>query len=495
MSKIEAWRFLVSRNQFLDYRTVVAPDFMCEANTASLLAKTAEGDLINGDNAYYREIYDSKVGDLTIIYRVSEAQSKYINAEIEGILKDSFGREIYFIEGIVVKGIQTLLPITIENLGLNHNRLVDDYRDFWEWVAPQSVIPSELIAIELEGIPLQYIQVDAYGVQPSSIRLKHITQSAISNAEQSTPMNSYRLGGEIHYLKFLDSARVLAHQYDKKAIILNLKTDEKTVLIRGGLNRYIRQVALSADSKLVYTANIISGIPDRNILKRWNLNNSIETDIRESNLGEFGRVDAIAFSFDGSVAAAYEKNITPSSVSIKLIDIKSGGIRGEELSWHTSDVSCIESSPLDNIFASGDRQGVVIIWNWKNLKLIGSLHSHRRAVNAIAFSPRQEILVSGDEDGKIKITGYKNGIEDQGLLGEYSDWVGGVNALAFSLDGKIVASGGDDGKVKLWNIKDKILISELSGHDKPVMSVSFSPNGKLLASGSKDKTVRIWQIN
>jgi hypothetical protein len=57
MSEIQAWRFLVSRNQFLDYRTVVAPDFMCQANIASLLAKAAEGDLTNDDSVYYREIH------------------------------------------------------------------------------------------------------------------------------------------------------------------------------------------------------------------------------------------------------------------------------------------------------------------------------------------------------------------------------------------------------------------------------------------------------
>ena len=60
---------------------------------------------------------------------------------------------------------------------------------------------------------------------------------------------------------------------------------------------------------------------------------------------------------------------------------------------------------------------------------------------------------------------------------------------------RMTANGENDGKVKLWDFKSKTQISELSGHDKPVMSVSFSPNQKLLASGSKNKTVRIWQLS
>ena len=56
MIEIQAWRFLVSRNQFLDYRTVVAPDFMCQVNIASVLAKAAEGDHKNDNCVYLMEL-------------------------------------------------------------------------------------------------------------------------------------------------------------------------------------------------------------------------------------------------------------------------------------------------------------------------------------------------------------------------------------------------------------------------------------------------------
>lgn len=497
MSEIQSWRFLVSRNQFIDYRTVVAPDFMCQANIASLLAKAAEGDRTNDDSIYSREIHGSKVGDLTIIYRVIEAQARDINAESDGALKDSFGREIYFIEGIVLKGIKLSISITFENLELNHQQLITDYRNFWEWVSPQPSILSEVTILEGEGNPLKYRQLPEYVISSFSSKSEQSNKTSSSNPDQSSLSKPFSFEGEIYFSNFLDNSRLLIHQlihqYDRAVIILNLKTSEQTVLIKGSLNRYIRQITLSIDSKLLCTANVIS--PDRNILKIWDLNNSNERELRQNNPSEFGRVNALAFSHDGTVVATDENNMFSSLVPIKLIDTKSGGIRGKELSWHTSNVTCIESSRFDNIFASGDGQGFVKVWNWKSLELIGSLPSHRSTVNAIAFSPHGKILVSGGDDGKIKIASYKNGVEDQGLLGEYCDWVGGVNALAFSHDGKIVASGGDDGKVKLWDVKSKTQISELPGHDKPVMSVSFSPNKKLLASGSKDKTVRIWQLS
>lgn len=442
MSEIQAWRFLVSRNQFLDYRTVVAPDFMCQVNIASLLAKTAEGDPISEDLAYYREIHGSKSGDLTIIYRVREAQ--------------------------------------------------------WEWVSPQPAIPSEMTLLELKGSPLQYRQVNEYVIDSPSLKSEKSIRSDFSQSAQLPSIHLFRLNGEVHFLKFLDNSSLLAHQYDKAVSLLSLESNENKILIQGGLNRYIRKVAISSDSKLLCTANVIT--PDRNLLKLLELKSLNERELRESNPSELGRVNALAYSSDGSVIAVFEKSnislpLQTQSMPIKLIDTKSSGIRGDELHWHTSDIKCIEASPSDNIFASGDRQGFVKIWNWKTLKRLGSLPSHNSTVNTIAFSPWQKVLVTGGDDGKIKIISYKNDIEDQGLLGEYSDWIGGVNALAFSPDGKLLASGGDDGKVKLWDVKNKTQTSELSGHDKPVMSVNFSPDGKLLASGSKDYTVRIWQLS
>jgi WD40 repeat protein len=498
MTEIQAWRFLVSRNQFLDYRTVVAPDFMCEANIASLLAKAAEGDQTNDDCVYYREIHGSKVGDLTIIYRVMEAQARNLNPEIDGVLKDSFGREISFIEGLVIEGINTSISLTLEDLELNHQDLISDYRDFWEWVSPQPAIQSEMSILKCESVPLKLIQVSMYGISSLSSKPMKSTEDSSSKSEKLSSSNSFIFDGKIYFSKFIDDSRVLVHQYNKAILLIDLRNKDKEieVLIKGNINRYINQIAFNIKSQLVCTANIASG--DNNIVKIWDLNTSTERDIRENPRSELGRLNALAFSHDGEVVATDEKSRINSLVPINLVDTKVGGTRGEQLNLHESNVNCIESSPFDNIFASGDGKGFIRIWNWKSLSLIGSLPKHHSTVNAIAFSPSEKILVSGGDDGKIKIASYSSDLQkinDKGLLGEHSDCKGRVNTLAFSPDGKTVASGGDDGKVKLWNIKSKMQIKELSGHDKPVMSVGFSPNGKLLASGSKDKTVRIWQIN
>ncbi|NJM23462.1 MAG: hypothetical protein HC907_34935 [Richelia sp. SM1_7_0] len=162
MIQIEAWAFLVSRNQYVDYRTIVAPEFICEAKIASVLAKAAEGDLTEENFAWYREVHGSKIGDLTLVFRVIQATSKNTGIQIEAIsdntdfaedrlLKDSFGREIQLIEGIALKGVGLEILITQSDFEEIHHQLIEKYQEFWEYTTSQPVIPSNSFILKMKG--------------------------------------------------------------------------------------------------------------------------------------------------------------------------------------------------------------------------------------------------------------------------------------------------------------------------------------------------------
>jgi hypothetical protein len=154
MKNYKAWMFLVSRNQYLDYRTVVAPDFICKEGVSSILARQVNGDINEKCSPSYCKIPNSTstVGDLTLAFRVIEAKAEDIEAKAEdtgisgnGVLKDSFGREIYLIEGIVFKGIiDDDDLVTWEDLEKYHEKyLVKKYREFWKDTAYSQVRSSE----------------------------------------------------------------------------------------------------------------------------------------------------------------------------------------------------------------------------------------------------------------------------------------------------------------------------------------------------------------
>ena len=166
---VEVWHFLVSRNRHLDYRTVVAPDFICKANISNLLARVADGGLTESNHGFIRQITGSKVGNFTIVFRVINGIEKYLNSEGRNeTLKDSFGREIYIIEGIVVKGIRSKKDFHITNQYIEeaHNFLMEGYRQFWEYREPHPAIPSHKFSLKIDSSsnPLQLEELEAFQV-------------------------------------------------------------------------------------------------------------------------------------------------------------------------------------------------------------------------------------------------------------------------------------------------------------------------------------------
>ena len=167
---IEVWPFLVSRNRYLDYRTVVAPDFICEAKTGNLLARVTTGDLTEPGKGFIRQIFGSKVGDFTIVYRILKATQKDLNSQVgDEILKDQFGREILLIEGVVIQEIKTQKNVFIsqKNIEEIHHKLTGGYTKFWEHRDPHPATPSDKLSLSIDSSsrPLQLEEKELFQVE------------------------------------------------------------------------------------------------------------------------------------------------------------------------------------------------------------------------------------------------------------------------------------------------------------------------------------------
>lgn len=129
----QAWPFLISRNQSVDYKTVVAPDFISQAKIRGLLVKVTEDNLAEDGEASIRWIQGSQAGDFTVVFRVSLAIKKDIGEIENDVLRDPFGREIYVIEGLVFRETPDELQERIKqiHLDLAHKELKEKYKEFW----------------------------------------------------------------------------------------------------------------------------------------------------------------------------------------------------------------------------------------------------------------------------------------------------------------------------------------------------------------------------
>jgi WD40 repeat protein len=99
--------------------------------------------------------------------------------------------------------------------------------------------------------------------------------------------------------------------------------------------------------------------------------------------------------------------------------------------------------------AVGDQSGEVRLVDGASLALIGNLRAHQAAVEVLAFAPDRDLLASGDRAGVIHIWDLA---EQERPAQTWTGHDGEIRALAWSPDGARVASAGTEGSVRSWDV-------------------------------------------
>lgn len=152
--KLMVWPFLIGRNQTLDYRPILVPDFLKE--NSAIIQRAAK---LNHHSSSIKllEVYDGKLGTLVFIYHS-------IKAMRDGeVLLDGYSREIFRIEGFVFKK-NHLDQEEIDEI-LDNDKLfsaakleIDKAFDsFWKQTTPDKAslsepIPSDIRVTELDPV-------------------------------------------------------------------------------------------------------------------------------------------------------------------------------------------------------------------------------------------------------------------------------------------------------------------------------------------------------
>ncbi|KAK5167356.1 general transcription repressor [Saxophila tyrrhenica] len=69
-----------------------------------------------------------------------------------------------------------------------------------------------------------------------------------------------------------------------------------------------------------------------------------------------------------------------------------------------------------------------------------------------------------------------------------------IRSVCFSPDGKYLATGAEDKIIRVWDIQQRIIRYQFTGHEQDIYSLDFAPDGRRIASGSGDRTIRIWDL-
>jgi WD40 repeat protein len=524
----KVWPFLVSANNELDYREVVAPDFMCQENCTAVLRKAAGAKVTPQDTAYYRKIINSKVGDLTLVFRGVKAVATEADIAGDGILKDPWKRDIYLIEGIVFKENVSLTNIVVnsEDFDKAHNEVIKHYRQFW-YESSLNAYPSKEfpLSIKTSGddgfrlIPYKkdYVSKNQSRKSPEPVNSKSSSDRSRESSSVQIPDSPkyasdrswkfsylpFSSNGEIQSIAIFPKGDKIAIRYSPKNIwdfsnIVVWDTKQQKTLqefsCKRAVGAYETPVVIDYRGSLMASAMISLG--ETSIIKIWNTETWNEKDLGSQgncldrfklrNITQPIGIKAIAFTpdstkvisggDDGSLELRYADEAGKISIAAK----------------HDTGVTCMAVDSKNKILASGDQKGNIKIWQLEEANITEKMlidDAHRLPVSSLAFSPDGKILASGSQDYTIKLWNMKTGKPCDRLQREHSTF---VNSVAFSPNGSLIASGDDGGIIKIWNLKNERSVVLPKTHDDAVTSVVFTRDGKLISGGKDGKLIK-WE--
>ena len=236
------------------------------------------------------------------------------------------------------------------------------------------------------------------------------------------------------------------------------------------------------------------------------------------------RIDAVAFSPDGTSMATYHEDdpvnvlsvadgilIPPAIQAEKWTKIKTNlSIDHDEDGWGRRVRFSPDGKHLAELKMASNS---LTLWDVNTGKNIKELKGSEGSARTLVFSPEGHCL-------GLSCTAYPeyDTIElwDEEKRASFAH-SGQVDTVAMSPDGTFLATGGRDKTVKLWHVETQECLQTLSGHIGRILSLAFSPDGALLVSGGGDnwekrthadgttsffssgdspvdRTVRVWKV-
>ncbi|MEH2070824.1 MAG: NB-ARC domain-containing protein [Nostoc sp.] len=204
-------------------------------------------------------------------------------------------------------------------------------------------------------------------------------------------------------------------------------------------------------------------------------------------LNLLGQIQANLSSYDFSrltICQAYLHN-----VNLQNVDFSHCYFSKSIFTQAFSGALSVAFSPNGKIFASGNANCEIHLWQVADRQRLLTLQGHTNWVRAIAFSPDGQLLASGSDDSTVKVWHLQSG-----RCWHLSEHTGSVISVHFSPDGSMLASASGDLTIRIWQVSKGCCLKILHGHSAGVISVHFSPDGKRLVSGSFDNLIKIWDV-
>lgn len=152
------------------------------------------------------------------------------------------------------------------------------------------------------------------------------------------------------------------------------------------------------------------------------------------------------------------------------------------LTEHSVEVLCVAMSADGQRFATGDRDGVVRLWDTVSRQTIRTW-SINEMVFQLSFSP----------DGKHLAAAHSTAVTILPINGDANRRFEGRRWAVFHPDGSRLAVTHDN-SVVIYDWATGRRLHSLTANAKSFWACAFSPNGERLATAGLDSTVRMWDV-
>ena len=175
--------------------------------------------------------------------------------------------------------------------------------------------------------------------------------------------------------------------------------------------------------------------------------------------------------------------------------ISSGDVGVQSLAWTPGEVD----GEIGYLLATGFNDGRLLVssvrWMENQLSVVpvGQLDRDIAGITALSFSPNNRILASGNRGGLVNLWDPLTATWIGVLIGHKPAHA--VLSLKWSPDGEQLLSGGRDAQEILWDLGSFSPQRTLSSHEDEVLDMSFSPGGVESVSVGRDGALTTWKTS
>lgn len=162
-----------------------------------------------------------------------------------------------------------------------------------------------------------------------------------------------------------------------------------------------------------------------------------------------------------------------------------GGDLVHELNEHDGEVSALVVHAESRRFASGGKDGKIVIWSLDTFSRLFVFDAHRDGVLGLSFSTDGRRLASCGSDAFVRVF-------DVELCKAVcsSDALGFLHCIAFN--GQFVVGGSAEGELVVWDLVGSQAIFREARHTGPIRCLSVSPDGRSVVTGGEDRSYAVW---